>query len=99
MTETDDERRTREESEPTGLLRRMARLDDALDETRDDLHETLLREQATLTDNARLRALIKAQEFGSKHEAGPFCPWCSAGGDGGNSHDDCPAFTPDGAVR
>ena len=50
-------------------------------------------------DNARLRALVKAQEFGSKHEAGPFCPWCSAGGDGGHTHDDCPAFTPSGDVR
>ena len=51
-------------------------------------------------DNARHRALIKAQEFGNHEETasgrGDFCPWCNEE-DGHRA--DCPAFTPDGEVK
>ena len=55
---------------------------------------------ATIEDNARLRALVKAQERGNHEEtasgAGAFCPWCGADG---KHTADCSAFTPDGDVR
>lgn len=64
-------------------------------------------------DNARLRALIKAKEWGATPEDPQDCecPWCGniktllryANGKpvfGTGSHAaDCPAFTPEGEVR
>lgn len=51
--------------------------------------------EATLADNARLRALVKAGERGT--HVYPICPWCEW--DGGGHRADCPAFTPEGLVK
>ncbi len=51
-------------------------------------------------DNARLRALVKKAEGAlGNYASAPFCPWCGST-KGDERHDeDCPAFTPDGAVK
>lgn len=53
---------------------------------------------ALKADNARLRALVKAAEFGPNHR----CSWCGAERyvKGSDPHaPDCPAFTADGVVK
>lgn len=64
-----------------------------LDRVRD---ETQVVRRLALTDNARLRALIKAAL-----EDVDWCPWCKAdqGVDATLHADDCPAFTPEGEVK
>lgn len=54
---------------------------------------------AAQADNARLRALIAAQEWGDGDETGPRCPWCSVVRYEQPHATVCPAFTPEGAVR
>ena len=61
-----------------------------------------------LADNKRLRALIKAVEYVEQFD-GAICAWCGEVAIGrrydSDPHSrpahrpDCPAFTPDGAVR
>ena len=56
-------------------------------------------------DNARLRALIKGAEWGDGTQGGRWCPWCQSKEERGHyakTQDcatDCPAFTPEGAVK
>lgn len=59
-----------------------------------------------IADNERLRALVKAA--GACGHCCAHCAFCSAGVADGRynydsgviaHHDNCPAFTPDGAVR
>ena len=101
MTETVDERMEKERASVDGLRRQLEVLGDVLDEVRDDLRETLLREQAAHADNARLRALIKDRQWSAGYD-GTDCPWCDGTSDvaGAPRHNaTCTAFTPDGVVR
>ena len=64
------------------------------------VEQSVAQSKALLADNARLRALVKAQEWGAENVSRiePICPWCGAPTD--NEHaPDCPAFTPTGEVR
>jgi len=53
------------------------------------------------TDNARLRALVKAGEWGDRLGSAEDCPWCSVNQRSrhGEHYDHCPAFTPNGEVK
>lgn len=90
----------------------MARLPESIEVKLADLPE--VREMLTRADSeiARLRGLIKEAEWANtEHEPEGACPWCEhlrelyRYGNGkpvpetGGHADDCPAFTPDGAVR
>lgn len=68
----------------------------------DDRDAALHERDLARDDNARLRTLVKAAEYGNHEEtasgAGKFCPWCGASED--ERHlTTCPAFTPEGEVR
>ena len=58
---------------------------------------------ATVADNARLRALVKAKEWAIWVQNSSECPWCGRDGpEAGRVErhaDDCPAFTPSGEVK
>jgi hypothetical protein len=60
----------------------------------------LIRERDdALATGDRLRALIKAQEWGSDAHGDPACPWCPALRIDHAHLPTCPAFTPEGEVR